>query len=237
MMKKFFIGLIAVSLTVIFGQAVSAQTVSNDAAAKTSVKSLKKTLSKNSRFGSEVVYWFKAMEFEGCQVSFRFSRLNESGADRFANLSFDRNSGVYRNDTVRMNDLPVYVSPVNPQGESRQSVNTGLGTVNGQTSTFQNNNFRYYSSGLNSRAFTTESFVTFLDLSIINADSIKIKENENGQYFIVFDSLKDKTAIGKMFVGGNEMMKLDSDFIPVSNEKSGNKSGEKFVEAVKACQQ
>lgn len=236
MLKKFLIGLMAISLIVIFGQTVSAQTVSNTAA-KTSVKSLKKSLSKNSRFGNEVIYWFKPLEFEDCQVSFRFSRLNESGNDLFANLNFDRNSGVYRNDTVRLKDLPVYTSQSDYQmGVRPQTDNSSLRVVKGQTNSFQNQSFQYFSSGLSRRGFLTESFVTYLDLSMIDANTIKIEENEKGQFFVVFNSLKDKTAIGKMFIGGNELIKLENDFIPVTGEKSGGKSSEKLIEAVKACQ-
>lgn len=237
MIKKLVFGLVC--STLVFSSMVFAQNVSNDAA-KSSVKALKKSLSKNSRFGDEVVYWFSPIKFEGCQVSFRFNRLNENPEERFGNLYFERSSGVYRNNTVRTSELPnVYTQEDYNRRITIPPNTTRMGVVNGRISTFDANSFSYYTSGLNNRIFSIESFITILDFSMIDADSVKLQKNEKGKFFIRYKSLKDKTAIGKMIVGGSEtdVMPLESDFIPVSSEKGGNKLSEKFIETVKACQQ
>jgi len=228
---------IAIGLILMFSLAVSAQNVSNDTEKK-SIKELKNTLSKNSRFGSDIIYWFKPVSFESCQVTFRFTRLGETGLESFATVVFDKSSGVNRNDTIRNSELPVMPAQTN-QGQNTVSNNSNINQsqVNGRSRTFNYNSRPYAFYGFANRIEIMSLFVTGIDLAGINPDSIRVEKNEQGQYFVVYESVKDANAIIKSITNGSKLESVDSDIIPVTGEKSGKKISEKFVQAVKACQQ
>ena len=230
-MKRSILAVAAFSLMLVFIQPITAQTAGK------SLKSLKKTLSKNSRYGDEVIYWFNPVNFKNCQVSYRFARLNENGSERFATVQFDRSSTLARNNTVANRDLPEQPSKAQQNTSQSQVGNTSQPTqANARAKVFYNNSFPYYSYGIDRRTFFLEQVVTVLDLSAIDAGSVKLQTTPAGQQYIVFTSLKGKSAIGKrMFGNENDLIEVETDFVPVMGEKGGNKISAALVEAVNAC--
>lgn len=246
-MKRSIFTAIAVSLMFVFSQTFSAQVVNQaqtDDKAKKSLKTLKKSLAKNSRYGDEIIYWFNPVSFKGCEVSYRFARLNENSSERFATVVVDRTSPLVRNDTLRTQDFPTTVSRQNnsatntTQNAGAAAANNNLSQANARAKVFYNNSFPYYYYGIDRRAFYIEQVVTIIDLSEIDPNSVELKTNPAGQDYIIFNALKDKSAIEKrMFGNKNDVIEVESDFVPVSDKKSGNKISAAFVEAVNACQQ
>jgi hypothetical protein len=234
-MKRSIFTAIAISLMLVFSQTISAQTVDKT---KKPLKTLKKSLAKNSRYGDEVIYWFNPVSFKSCEVSYRFGRLNENTADRFSIVALDRTSPLIRTNTVRNQDLPVKPSAAQQNTSPTQSTNNSPSQISARAKVFYNNSFPYYASGIDRRIFFIEQVVTIINLSEIDPNSVKLQTSPSGRDYIVFNALKDKPAIEKrMFGNENEVIEVESDFMPVSDKKSGGKISAAFVEAVNACRQ
>jgi hypothetical protein len=235
-MKRLIFKAVALSLILVFSQTFSAQTT-NDSAKK-SLKALKKSLAKNSRYGNEIIYWFSPISFKGCEVSYRFARLNENPSEKFATVVADKTSPLVRTNTVRDEDLTLKPSTTQQTTGQNVAANNQLSTqTRARAKVFYNNSFPYYYYGIDQRTFSLEQFVTWIDLSSIDASSIKFETTNAGQNYIVFKSLKDKTAIAKRLPGGEEdFLEVDSDFVPLADKKSGAKVSAAFIEAVNACQ-
>jgi hypothetical protein len=235
-MKRSIFAAVMILLTLVFIRPIPAQTTDK---AEKSLKTLKKSLSKNSRYGDEVIYWFNPVDFNRCQVSYRFARLNENGAERFATVVADRSSTLMRNNTISARDLPE--KPSAAQQNSAQSPTTGesqLSQARARAKVFYNNSFPYYYYGVDRRTFFLEQVVTVIDLALIDPSSIKLQTAPAGQEYVVFKSLKDKSAIEKRLLGSSaEIVEVESDFVPVNGEKGGAKITAAFVEAVNACRQ
>jgi hypothetical protein len=240
-MKRYIFTAIVFSLMFVFSQTISAQTTNQaqtDDTTKKSLKTLKKSLSNNSRYGDEVIYWFNPLNFKGCEVSYRFARLNENASERFQTVAVDRTSPLYRANTVRDKDLPESLSAAQQNTSPRQYPNSQSSTTNARAKVFYNNSFPYYYYGIDRRVFYLEQFVTFINLSEIDPNSVKLQTSSAGQNYLVFNSLKDKSAIEKkMFGDKSDVIEVESDFVPVTDKKSGNKISAAFVEAVNACRQ
>jgi hypothetical protein len=233
-MKRLIYAAVAFSLMLVFIQPSAAQT------AEKSLKSLKKSLTKNSRYGDEVIYFFNPVNFNNCEVSYRFKRLSENGSERFSAVEFDRMSTLARNNTVANRDLPE--APSMAQQNTRPSQKSSDGRVfnqaNALAKVFYNNSFPYYSYGVDNRTFFLEQVVTIIDLSEIDPNSIKLQSAPNGREYIVFRALKDKSAISKRALNdAGSVIEIESDFVPVASENGGNKISAALVEAVNACQQ
>jgi hypothetical protein len=244
-MKRFVFSAIAFSVVFVFCLPVLAQTQTSTVVdkAEKSVNNLKKSLAKNSRYGDEVVYWFTPVAFKGCEISYRFERLSANGAERFATIVADSSTGIRRNDTLRNRDsliwTPQNTTAAAPQQSAQATVNyNGLSTLNERARVFYNNTFPYYYSGISRKVFSLEEVITFIDLAKIDPNSIALNTSADGHEFVVFNSLKDKSAIEKrMIQGEKDVVELESDFVPVLGKKNGNKIGAAFVEAVNACRQ
>jgi hypothetical protein len=239
-MKRSIFMVIAISLMFVFSQTILAQTTNQQTVdkAKKPLKTLKKSLAKNSRYGDEVIYWFNPVSFKGCEVSYRFGRLNENTAERFSIVQFDRTSPLVRTNTVRNTDLPESQSVAQQNTSPRQYPNTQSSVITARAKVFYNNSFPYYYSGIDRRIFFIEQVVTTVNLSEIDPNSVKLQTSPAGRDYIVFNALKDKSAIEKrMFGSENDAIEVESDFMPVSDKKSGGKISAAFVEAVNACRQ
>jgi len=240
-MKRSIFTVIAISLMFVFSQTILAQTTNQaqtvEKAAKP-LKTLKKSLAKNSRYGDEVIYWFNPVSFKGCEVSYRFGRLNENSSERFAIVQFDRTSPLVRTNTVRDRDLPESPSVAQQNVSPRQYPNTQSSVINARAKVFNNSSFPYFLYGIDRRIFFIEQFVTIVNLSEIDPNSVKLETSSKGRDYIVFNALKDKSAIEKrMFGNENEVLEVESDFIPVTDKKGGSKISAAFVEAVNACRE
>lgn len=241
-MKRFIFTAIAFSLMFVFSQTFSAQTVNQaqvDDKAQKSLKTLKKSLTKNSRYGDDIIYWFNPVNFKNCEISYRFARLNENSSERFATVVADRASTVVRNDTIRNQDLPVKTSAAQQNTiPAQQASNSRLNQAVARAKVFTNNSFPYYYYAIDRRVFYLEQFITLIDLSAIDAGSIKLETSPSGQEYIVFNALNGESAIEKRMPGSKtDVIEVESDFVPVSDKKSGNKISAAFVEAVNACRQ
>lgn len=243
-MKRSVFAAIAFSLVFVFCLPVFAQTQTSTVSDKAGkpVKKLKTSLMKNSRFGDEVIYWFSPVAFKGCEISYRFERMNANGAERFATVVADSSTGIRRNDALKNRDF-VASTPQKTTTATQQSAQTTvnsnrLQTVNARARVFYNNTFPFYYYGISRIVFNLEEVVTFVDLAKIDPASINLKTTSDGREFIVFNSLKDKSAIEKrMIEGENNVIELESDFVPVLGKKNGDKISAAFVEAVNACRQ
>lgn len=243
-MKRSVFAAIAFSLVFVFCLPVFAQTQTSTVSDKAdkSVKKLKTSLMKNSRYGDEVIYWFSPVAFKGCEISYRFERMNANGAERFATVVADSSTGIRRNDALRNRDFlastPQKTTTATQQSAQPVVNSNGLQTVNARAKVFYNNTFPFYYYGISRTVFNLEEAVTFVDLAEIDPASINLKTTSDGREFIVFNSLKDKSAIEKRMIEGEKnVIELESDFVPVLGKKNGNKISTAFVEAVNACRQ
>ncbi|HEY0427963.1 MAG TPA: hypothetical protein VGC76_09290 [Pyrinomonadaceae bacterium] len=242
-MKRYIFTAIVFSLMFVFGQSITAQTKTVDKTKK-SLKTLKNSLTKNSRYGDEIIYWFNPLNFKNCEVSYRFARLNENASDRFAAVAVDRTSPLARTNTVRNSELPIAQTTSVSQQNGRTTTapqvtaNANLSQLNARAKVFYNNSFPYYYYGIDRRTFYMEQVVTIVDLSEIDPNSIKLRTSPFGQEYVFFNSFKDKSGIGKqMFGNKNDMIEVESDFVPVSDKKSAQKISSALVEAVNACRE
>lgn len=235
-MKRLIFAAAAFALTLGFIRTSEAQTAEK---AEKSLKTLKKSLAKDSRYGDEVIYWFKSVDFKSCEISYRFSRLNENSSERFAAVVADRTSPLVRNDTVLLGDLPEKSSTTQQNAARSQNTTSTLdGQVRARAKVFYNNSFPYYYYGVDRRAFFLEQVVTVVDLADIDPNSIKVETSPAGSEYVVFSALKDKTGIGKRLFGdAAEVVDVESDFLPVTGRKGADKISAALTEAVNACRE
>jgi hypothetical protein len=205
-MKKF------ASLLFILGLvfSVQAQTTGN-----ASVKDLRKSLVKNSRYQfQEILLQFAANDFKTCDVSYRFERLGSIGNENFGQATLDRSSPV--------------ATDINNANSGRKIIES-----DGITTRVITRNRPQFP--LTQSTFFNTGYVTTFKLSDLNPDAVEITSTSKGVY-LSLKTLESKASIQKDPVGsGADPMKTNSEFLPIVSQKKAEKVKELFVRAIKQC--